>query len=207
MSEYDSFAKDFSQTRQQGWPEFDMLLPLLHKGDRLLDLGCGNGRLRKFIPTEIIRAGEYFGLDISENLLQVARNEFGRDHFFRGDFGKELPFGKENFDAVVSIAAFHHLLSKKDQLQFLAECNRVLKNRGLLFLTTWKLPQKYFWSNVLSGRWKNWIIPFGEDRHERTYRRVSDSDLRKLLRKTGFEVERCELFRDKNYVAIARKKQ
>ncbi|MCF7917636.1 class I SAM-dependent methyltransferase [Candidatus Gracilibacteria bacterium] len=206
MSEYDQFAKDFSRTRQGDWPEFDLIFPHLHKGDRILDLGCGNGRLRKFLSSDIIPQGQYFGLDISEELLRFARTEFPKDHFFRGDFAKKLPFGTDNFNMVISIAAFHHLLSQADQLSFLGECHRILRSGGILFLTTWKLPRKYFWSNFLAGRWKNWIIPFGVEKHFRTYRKVSDSELRKLLKKSKFKVISADLFRNKNYVAIAKKK-
>ena len=41
-SEYDRFAGDFSQTRNRTWPEFELLHPLIHRQDRILDIGCGN---------------------------------------------------------------------------------------------------------------------------------------------------------------------
>lgn len=136
MSEYDAFAKDFADTRDKPWPEFDYFSEQLKIGDRILDLGCGNGRLRKFLPSELIRLGDYFGFDISENLLSIARKNFPKDAFFRGNFGKNLPFGSQNFDWIISIAAFHHLLNKKDQNKFLTEAHRVLKPHGKIFITT-----------------------------------------------------------------------
>ncbi|MCF7812137.1 class I SAM-dependent methyltransferase [Candidatus Gracilibacteria bacterium] len=206
MSEYDAFAEHFSQTRQKAWKEFDVFLPLIQKGDRVLDLGCGNARLRQSLPEEKVPRGHYFGLDISQELLTFARRSNPGDHFFWHDFQKKLPFGSDNFEWVVAIAAFHHLLSPSDQKFFLAECHRVLKKGGHLFLTTWKLPQKHFWSNILHGRWKNWIIPFGKEKKPRTYRKVSDTELKKLLRKAGFEVERAELFEGRNYIVLGKKK-
>ncbi|MCF7905895.1 class I SAM-dependent methyltransferase [Candidatus Gracilibacteria bacterium] len=217
MSEYDTFARDFSATRQHAWPEFDMFLPLLRRGDRVLDLGCGNGRLREFInkstsqqvdestSKKIIPEGNYFGFDISTELLRIAEKKFPHDHFFRGDFSCTLPFGGDNFNAVVAIASFHHLLSRKPQILFLQECIRILKPGSVLFMTTWQLPRKFFWQNILRGRLKNWIIPFGADRHSRTYRRTSEKELTRLLKKTGFEVVSVRLFQQRNFVAIARK--
>lgn len=207
MSEYNAFAKDFAATRERSWPEFDLFMDQLKPGQRVLDLGCGNGRLRKFLPAELIRPGDYFGFDISEEMLAIARKAFPKDAFFRGNFGKNLPFGSQNFDWVISIAAFHHLLNKKDQVKYLQEVHRVLKPDGKIFMTTWVLPKKYFWKNFWTGRTlsKNWIIPFGPDKHPRTYRDVRTDDLEKLLRKNGFHLLRCEQFEDRNYFALAKK--
>ncbi len=206
-SEYDAFAKKFSETRNYAWEEFEFFMPQIKKGDRVLDLGCGNGRLRKFLDKKIVLEGSYFGFDLSEKLLNMARKNFSRDSFFKGDFGKNLPFGSNNFDWVVSIAAFHHLLDKTSQEKFLSEVLRVLKPGGKIFLTTWVLPEKYFWMNFWRGRVfsKNWIVPFGKEKHLRTYRKVTEKDLKKLLTKAGFKVIKAEKFKDRNYIILAEK--
>lgn len=206
-SEYDTFAENFSQSRQDSWPEFEIFLPFIHPHDRILDLGCGNGRLRKFLTPSYLRLGNYYGLDISQKLLNIARQEYPHDHFFHGDFSQKLVFGSDTFDMVIAIASFHHLLSKKDQLFFLEECQRILKKDGILFFTTWKLPTQYFWSNILNGRWKNWIIPFGHQKLPRTYRRTSPTELQRLLKKSGFEVLKFELFRERNYCILAKNRK
>ena len=204
---YDNFAKDFSASRQGGWPEFDLVLQYLKKGGRVLDLGCGNGRLRKALGKDLVPQGHYFGLDLSEELLKIAREEFEGDHFFRGDFAEVLPFGDDNFDMVVCIAAFHHLTSKRDQVRFLKECFRVLKPDGIIFVTTWKIPKKHFWPNVLRGRFKNWIVPFGREKAPRVYRRVSGGELQGLLKRAGFGVLQVELFRGRNFVGVGGKSE
>lgn len=202
MSEYDAISQAFSQSRQAGWPEFELLRPFLKKGDRVLDLGCGNGRLRKFLNKCGITPGSYFGLDASKNLLKIAHDENPDDHFFNGSFGQVLPFGADQFEVVVAIASFHHLLNKKEQRLFFSEVHRVMRPGGKLFVTTWKLPSKYFWKNF--GK-RNWNIPFGKEQHPRTYRKTSPRELRKLARRAGFVVQSCSLFREKNYVLIATK--
>ncbi len=74
-------------------------------------------------------------------------------------------------------------------------------------MTTWVLPQKYFWSNFWAGRvfTKNWLIPFGKEKHPRIYRRVTEKDLKKLLKKEGFKVEKALKFEDRNYVVLGQK--
>jgi len=206
-SEYNVFAKKFSETRNYAWEEFKFFMPYIKKGDRILDLGCGNGRLRKFLDEKIVLSGSYFGFDLSEKLLNIARKSFPRDGFFKGNFGKSLPFGANNFDWVISIAAFHHLLDVKSQQKFLSESLRVLKPGGKIFLTTWVLPQKYFWMNFWRGRVfsKNWIVPFGKEKHLRTYRNVNEKDLEKLLKNAGFKVLKVEKFKNRNYIILAEK--
>jgi len=204
-SQYDVFAHEFSQTRQNAWPEFEILKRFIKKQERVLDLGCGNGRLREFLTPEILNNGNYFGVDNSRNLLDIAREKFPRDYFFYADFSKKLPFGDDNFQTICAIASFHHLLNKKDQQLFLSEAHRILAKDGILFFTTWKLPMKYAWKNILQGRWKNWIIPFGINKHERIYRRIGKTELKKLVQKSGFKILKIELSRKKNWVVIAQK--
>lgn len=206
-SQYDKFAKDFSATRGQSWNEFDLVFPEIKKGEKLLDLGCGNGRFRKFLGTDKVAEGAYFGLDLSDGLLGIARQNYPRDHFFRGSFGEKLPFGGDNFENIVAIASFHHLTTPKEQQMFLSECYRVLRPGGMIFITTWILPRKYFWDNLWSGRVfsKNWLIPFGKEKHPRIYRKVTEKDLKKLLKKSGFTVKKSEKFQGRNYIALAEK--
>lgn len=206
-SEYDAFASDFSTTRtNMPWSEFDLILPLIKKNDRIADLGCGNGRLRQYINKENVPKGNYFGLDLSNKLLDIARKQYPEDHFFLGDFSKKLPFGADNFDVVTAIASFHHLLSKKDQKDFIKECHRILRKNGTLFITTWNLPKKHFWTNLKKGRLKNWIIPFGKDKHPRIYRKTNDKEIKKICEKNGFTVQKHGLFEKRNFYILATKK-
>ena len=170
-----------------------------------MDIGCGNGRLRQWLNDEVIREGNYYGLDLSKELLDIARKTHPKDHFFCGNMAERFPFGDDNFDSITGIASFHHLLNKKDQMQCLSECKRVLKPNGVLFLTTWKLPEKFRWSNFLLGRFKNWNVPFGPEKHPRTYRNVTPAEMKSLLKKAGFKVLHCKYFEDRNLVVIAQK--
>lgn len=211
MSQYDAFAQDFSQSRSKksSWPEFELLYPLLNNKDRILDLGCGNGRLRQWLSKDTskkdIPEGHYFGLDTSDKLLEIARKRYPKDHFFRGNMSQKLPFGAEHFDIVTGIASFHHLLNKQDQRKCLSEIYRVLKPGGQVFLTTWMLPKKYFWENILRGRFKNWNIPFGTQKKPRTYRWVTKRELKNLCKKSGLQIEHAEYFERRNLVVIAQK--
>jgi len=103
-------------------------------GERILDLGCGTGRLTSLIaatPGILV-----LGLDPSAAMLSEARRGQipgeERDStqaplYIRGD-GAALPF-KEAFDAVFSSAAFHWI---HDHERLFANIRDVLKPRGRL---------------------------------------------------------------------------
>ncbi|HUM05247.1 MAG TPA: methyltransferase domain-containing protein [Terriglobales bacterium] len=86
-------------------------LPL--RGDeRVLDAGCGSGRLTEPLLRSLPR-GYVVGVDISCNMVahaqQMLRGEFGaRSHFVAADL-LALPF-HEVFDGIFSTASFHWVL-------------------------------------------------------------------------------------------------
>ncbi|MFA5042340.1 MAG: methyltransferase domain-containing protein, partial [Candidatus Paceibacterota bacterium] len=63
QSDYNKIADQFAKTRKEVWFGLDFLFQDLKKGERILDLGCGNGRLYQiFKKKEVV----YQGVDFSE---------------------------------------------------------------------------------------------------------------------------------------------
>jgi len=71
---YEEIAADFDMTRKNCvWPELAKLAELVKDGDRVLDVGCGNGRLLRALTGKSI---EYLGVDSSSELIEMARKNF-----------------------------------------------------------------------------------------------------------------------------------
>jgi SAM-dependent methyltransferase len=91
-----------------------------HAGERILDLGCGDG----FLTRRIAESGAHvIGVDSSPQMIAAA-TELGLD--VRYASGEALPFERE-FDAVVSNAALHWM---RDQDAVLKGVHRALKSGG-----------------------------------------------------------------------------
>jgi len=133
--DYNQIAEDFSKTR--GYiPEErkDLLLQYITPGDKVLDLGCGNGKFSEVFQKEI----KYIGIDNSEKMIEIARKKYPRVDFRVADI-LSLPFPENSFDKVFSFAVIHHIPSGELQLQSLKETKRILKPGGILILTVWNL--------------------------------------------------------------------
>jgi SAM-dependent methyltransferase len=70
---YQTFAQQFSDTRQRLQPGVKRIIAQLPKNSNILDLGCGNGELWLSLKQSGYR-GHYVGLDFSHELLQIATN-------------------------------------------------------------------------------------------------------------------------------------
>lgn len=88
----------------------DLLAP--HKGEKILDLGCGTGDLAK----ELFDFGvNVVGVDKSENMIRNAKSKYP-DIYFEVNDAIKLDYNDE-FDAVFSNATLHWVKLPKQALQ------------------------------------------------------------------------------------------
>jgi ubiquinone/menaquinone biosynthesis C-methylase UbiE len=143
---YDKIAEEFSTTRKEVWEEMSFLFnDYVIPGDKILDLGCGNGRFFELLEDKDIN---YIGVDFSGKLIEIARKKYPGTKFQTAD-ALDLSFPNNYFDKIYSVAVLHHIPSKQLRLQFLKEARRILKPNGLLILTVWKPKSKKDWSLFL----------------------------------------------------------
>jgi SAM-dependent methyltransferase len=102
------------------------LLELLPEpGGRTLDLGCGEGRLGRFLRSLGYRVA---GIDASPTMVRLAVSHDDAAPAMLAD-AAALPFGDETFDLVVAYMSLHDM----DQMpEAVAEAGRVLARGGRL---------------------------------------------------------------------------
>ena len=128
--------------------DFDRLN--IRPGDRLLDLGCGEGR--HSISAHLQSDADIIGLDLGQLDLRTAKGRLadfpfaadkaGTCSFIQGT-GHTLPFADDTFDQVICSEVLEHI---PDYLSFLQEIKRVLKPGGLFAVSVPRyLPEWVCW--------------------------------------------------------------
>ncbi|HEY0366649.1 MAG TPA: class I SAM-dependent methyltransferase [Pyrinomonadaceae bacterium] len=100
--------------------------------ERVLDLGCGNGRHAIYFARQGFAAA---GIDVSEHAIAWAKDwakREGLDIDFRTGNIEHLPFEDNTFDVVVSHGVLDHVHMETAQ-KAVAEVRRVLKAKGLFY--------------------------------------------------------------------------
>jgi SAM-dependent methyltransferase len=99
-----------------------------HNCNKILEIGCGSGMLAR----RFIKAGyDYLGLDLFNEMLEIARLETGSDKFVQGDM-RNLNFSKD-FDAVlITGRSLAYVTENHEIIDTLEGIHRALKSDGLL---------------------------------------------------------------------------
>lgn len=126
-------AKSDEEFEESGRHDAEQLGRFIAQDSRVLDLGCGIGRVMLYLAP---RCAELYGGDVSNRMLRRARERL-RDvpnaHLLRVS-GRDLrPLPDDYFDFAYSVQVFHHL-EREDVMRYFAELMRVLKPDGRAYL-------------------------------------------------------------------------
>ena len=110
----------------------------LAPGMRVLDVCCGTGASAIPAARQVGATGKVTGVDIAENLLQLARSKADRLKLKNVEFLKadmtSLPFAPGTFDAAVIVFGIFFVPDMEVQVERLW---KLLKPGGRLIITTW----------------------------------------------------------------------
>jgi SAM-dependent methyltransferase len=157
------------------------LLPLVGPESRVLNIGCGIGRVERYLAPHV---GELWGVDISGEMIARARARLAESPNvqLRELAAREFLsfFDSSSFDLVFSFLVLQHL-EKEDAYLYLEDAWRILKPGGRLSVQ---------FPNLLSPEYS---VPFTEDarlwpRNTGRVRPYTESEVRHLLSSAGFVI-------------------
>jgi tRNA (uracil-5-)-methyltransferase TRM9 len=205
---YQTFALQFSATRQRLQPGVRQILEKLSTSNRILDLGCGNGELARALAGGGQR-GLYVGIDFSPDMISEANRragaqalEFNRQ-FIQADLAApdwDAALPGSAYDHVLAFAVLHHLPGAELRLQTLRKVRRLLSSEGRFIHSEWQ----FLNSPRLSARIQPWeaikmetsmvdpgdyLLDWRHGGSGLRYVHLFDPDeLADLAKKTGFQI-------------------
>jgi len=199
---YQDIAPHFNSTRQKElWPEIKEIVRQIQDNNKILDLGCGNGRLLSALSDKKIY---YLGIDNSPKLIKLAKQNYPSYDFKVHDILNLETMLDNKFDYIFCLAVFQHIPSKALRLTILKKLRNHLNASGQIIISNWNLwaspkHRPLLFKNYLLkilGRDKldfgdiifPWNNPRGEIVSQRYYHAFTRRELDKLIKLAGLEI-------------------
>jgi len=225
--QYNSIGQHFAETRKKRmWAE---VLPFVQKvkpGMRVLDVGCGSGRL---IPELAGIKVDYTGIDFSETLIEQAKKRFPKREFLLGDITNPADWRKiGKYDAIFCLGVLHHIPDRKRQHDLIQQMYSHTAKGGFLLVSIWNLWSIRWWKLHLKQLLKK--IEYGDLSYLWIPYKVSDGktvvkqvmrfckayfagELIRLIKQVGYKVkifhyakrgdEKLSIFDGENFIVYA----
>ncbi len=145
----------------------------LKVGEKVLDIGCGEGVLVPYLLKHLGPEGFIVELDNSLEMLKGAAKKSARQIQCVWAGVEAMPLVDEDFDRVICFASFPHFASYKIALK---EIHRVLKPEGVLVIAHLMSRDQIAYHHAKCS------VVLGDEL-------PSESDLRELLSQTGFTLQ------------------
>lgn len=155
---YTQFAHSFAQSRSAARVNLELIMPYVGDGVKVLDVGCGNGRLAKRLDDEHFGL-HYVGVDASPQLIALARAVTLKRvsaTLCLADVTapKWTTALREHapFDLTLAFAVLHHIPSFDLRCRVLRDIHGLLRADGVLVMSNWQFTH--------SERLKNKVVSF-----------------------------------------------
>lgn len=161
----------------------------LKPSDRVLDIGCGNGKITAAIADRI-PDGSVLGVDASQNMVQFAQDHYHAPNLnFQVEDARSLPFQQE-FDQIVSFNAMHWIPEQDAVLRCI---HAALKPDGQALLRFVPEGSRKSIEDVIEEvcqlpQWSHYF-----EHHHKPYYHPTPEAYRALAERNGFEVLRLHV--------------
>jgi len=152
---YDRVAEEYAETRKKEWRMWEEIFSIFNfqfsifEYLKVLDLGCGSGRLLDYLERDFKGKFEYVGVDYAKKMIRVAKKRHPEDENVKFQiaqigFKSMSKFKAKSFDLVTMIASYHHVFRRVERVDLLKGIKRILKPGGSLLITVWVINREYF---------------------------------------------------------------
>jgi tRNA (uracil-5-)-methyltransferase TRM9 len=206
---YEKFAGSFDASRAPTEPGLKRIFPRISPGSRVLDLGCGHGRLAALLPPNCT----YLGVDNAEAMLALAQGHVDQEakaiqaqfialDLLDSDWAIHVP---GSFDWIVVRAVLHHIPGYANRRNLLEQSATLLNAEGRLLIANWqfleipRLRRRVLpWSEVglkpTAVEPGDYLLDWRRDGYGRRYvHLVNESETQTLAHDSGLTV--VEMFR------------
>lgn len=137
---YETFALDYHKIYYGGletaeWVTNHFKNHFEFKNKKILDWGCGSGRIIRHISTFIDNSNSIIGTDYNLKYTTWCKENTKNVTINNNELTPPLKYKNSSFDAIYGISIVTHLSEKMHHL-WLEELHRTLKKGGFLLLTT-----------------------------------------------------------------------
>ena len=184
MTEWDAAEYSRRSGLQEAMAQEVLALLDLKGSERVLDVGCGDGKITAEVATRVPR-GEVLGVDASQDMITFASSHFGpavRPNLrFEVADARRLPF-KNEFDLVISFNALHWV---PEQDAALRSIRSAMRSDGRALLRLVPAGERKSLENVveetrLSSRWVAYFREFHDP-----YLHLTPEAIRSLAERNG----------------------
>lgn len=194
MTEWNANDYYKQSSLQQVMAQEQLNLLTLAGTERILDVGCGDGKITAAIAAKV-PGGSVVGVDPSQDMIAFAIKHFGSVAHVNLRFevadARRLPF-REEFDLVVSFNALHWVPEQKPALEGI---RAALKPGGRAVLRQVSEGARKSLEDVIEEVFQEapWIGHFGNQKRSRPYVHFTPEAYRSLAEQCGLRVERLDM--------------
>jgi len=227
---YNTIGQHFAETRKKKlWPEILPFLENIRSGMKVLDVGCGSGRLLSELSDKKIK---YLGLDFSEVLVKQAKKRFPSRRFWVRDVTDKSGWRQVGQHKVtICLGVLHHIPDRARQHEVLRQMFLHTKPNGLMILSVWNLWQLRFWGQHLKqlpgkishGNLSYLWVPYAVSDGQKIIKKVDrftkaflPGELLRLVKQVGYQVDtfyyasadktHLPIWQGRNFCLLARKR-
>ena len=137
---YESFQLNYHKYFYEGYNTALWIVSLLNRytelrNKKILDWGCGPGRIIRHLPNMTGNSCEYFATDYNSLSIEWCKTNLTGIKFNHNTNEARLPYCDNYIDIVFGISVFTHL-SEGMHHNWYSELSRILKRGGVMFFTT-----------------------------------------------------------------------